>query len=229
VSTAPPVESDKPTGPRSRKGVETRTRLVQAAKAVFEEHGFLDARISDIAEQAGLSHGSFYHYFESKDEAFLEVVEAQEGRLSSNSAIDSRLLDPSSGATIRERLQESIGAYLADYRDEARLMGVIEQVSRYHDQVRLARFARLRTYTRRTEDSIRRLQAEGLADQRLDPTIAAPALIALVTRFVEMWLVQHLIECDLDDAVEQLTTLCMNTLRLEDSPGSLDGRPQITR
>ncbi|MGZ4729688.1 MAG: TetR/AcrR family transcriptional regulator, partial [Acidimicrobiales bacterium] len=136
LPTALPVDGEKPNGPRSRKGVQTRARLVEAAKKVFEEQGFLDARISDIAEQAGLSHGAFYHYFETKDEVFLEVAEAQEDRLSSHSIIDSGLLDPSSAATIRERLHESNRRYLSDYRDEARIMGVIEQVSRYHEQVR---------------------------------------------------------------------------------------------
>ena len=72
VSTtpAPALANEKPSGPRSRKGVETRARLLTAAKEVFERDGFLDARISDIVERAGLSHGSFYHYFESKEEVF---------------------------------------------------------------------------------------------------------------------------------------------------------------
>jgi AcrR family transcriptional regulator len=65
LPTAPAPEG-KPIGPRSRKGTETRARLLDAAKQVFEEDGFLEARISDIAERANLSHGSFYHYFESK-------------------------------------------------------------------------------------------------------------------------------------------------------------------
>ena len=75
------VTDGRPSGPRSRKGIETRARLVDAAKHVFEDDGFLEARISDIAERAGLSHGSFYHYFESKEEVFLEVAVAQEDRL----------------------------------------------------------------------------------------------------------------------------------------------------
>jgi AcrR family transcriptional regulator len=210
------VEGDKPSGPRSRKGEQTRTRLVEAAKAVFEEHGFLDARISDIAEGAGLSHGSFYHYFESKDEVFLEVAEAQEDRLSSDSIEDSGLLDPTSTATVRQRLDQAVRAYLADYRDEARLMGVIEQVSRYHHQVRAARFARQRLYAQRTEESIRQLQALGLADPDLDPTVVGPALTAMVTRFAEMWFVQELVKCTFDEGVEQLTALCVNALQLKD-------------
>jgi AcrR family transcriptional regulator len=213
-----PVDGDKPNGPRSRKGVETRARLVDAAKTVFETSGFLDARISDIAEEAGLSHGSFYHYFESKDEVFLEVAEAQEDRLSVHSIVDSGLLDPSD-ATVRERLHASNHRYLSDYRDEALIMGVIEQVSRYNDQVRSVRFARQRRYAERTEDAIRRLQSSGLADPELDPTIAATALSAMVTRFAEMWLVQNLLKCDFDEGVEQLTALCVNALQLKDRPG----------
>ena len=67
--------------PRSRKGVRTRARLVDAAKQVFERDGFLDARIVDIAETAGLAPGTFYHYFDSKEQIFREVAEAQEERL----------------------------------------------------------------------------------------------------------------------------------------------------
>jgi AcrR family transcriptional regulator len=223
--STPPVDSDKPNGPRSLKGVQTRARLVEAAKTVFEEHGFLDARISDIAERAGMSHGSFYHYFQSKDEVFLEVAEAQEDRLNSHSIVDSGLLDRSGEATVRERVRESNRSYLADYRDEARLMGVIEQVSRYNDEVRAVRFARQHQYTGRTEVAIRRLQAQGRCDPDLDPAIAAQALTAMVTRFAEMWLVQDQIDCSFDQGVEQLTTLCMNALQLQDPPATGGGGP----
>ena len=220
MTTPAPFDGDKPNGPRSVKGVQTRARLVDAAKEIFEEHGFLDARISDIAERAGLSHGSFYHYFQSKDEVFLEVAEAQEDRLNSHSIVDSGLLDRDGDATVRERVRESNRSYLADYRDEARLMGVIEQVSRYNDEVRAVRFARQLSYTGRTEVAVRRLQAQGRCDADLDPVIAAQALTAMVTRFAEMWLVQGQIDCSFYDGVEQLTTLCMNALQLQDRPSS---------
>src|SRR3954464_9122257 len=104
MSTAE-AEGDKPNGPRSRKGVQTRARLVDAAKQIFEENGFLEARISDIAERAGLSHGSFYHYFDSKEELFREVAEAQEERFNVDSVVDSGLLQPSPDTTVRDRLR----------------------------------------------------------------------------------------------------------------------------
>ena len=93
--------------------------------------GFLDARISDIAERAGLSHGSFYHYFESKEEVFREVAAEVDERL--RAPLNSVILDPSSSATPYERIREAIRLHLESYRDEARIMGVIEQVSRFDD------------------------------------------------------------------------------------------------
>ena len=210
------VTDGRPSGPRSRKGIETRARLVDAAKHVFEDNGFLEARISDIAERAGLSHGSFYHYFESKEEVFLEVAVAQEDRLSMHTVVDSGLLDRSVHANVRERVRESNRRYLADYRDEARIMGVIEEVCRYNESVRKVRFERFRHYCQRTERVIRRMQAQGLAETSLDAEFAAQALSAMVTRTAEMWFVQGLLHCSFEDGVDQLTSLCINALQLKD-------------
>jgi len=46
--------------PASARGTRTREALVRAARRVFERHGFLDARITDIAAEAGVASGSFY-------------------------------------------------------------------------------------------------------------------------------------------------------------------------
>jgi AcrR family transcriptional regulator len=216
VSTAVPDVNEKPNGPRSRKGVQTRARLVEAAKEIFEEHGFLDARISDIAERAGLSHGSFYHYFESKEEVFREVAAEVDGRLSE--PLSSVVLDPSSTATPRERIREAIRRHLESYRDEARIMGVIEQVSRYDEEVSAVRRARHRQYGDLVAESVRQLQRRGLADPRLDPVIAAAGLGAMTYRFPEMWLVQGLLDCSFEDAVDQLALLFVNALQLRDAP-----------
>src|SRR5689334_24842175 len=124
-----PVETEKPSGPRSRKGERTRARILDAAKSVFEDAGFLDARISDIAERAGLSHGSFYHYFDSKEQIFREVVESVEERL--REPMENVVFPPPSSGTPRSRLRDAIRAHLEAYREECKIMGVIEQVSRY--------------------------------------------------------------------------------------------------
>jgi len=214
--TAVPVESERPAGPRSRKGIQTRARLLDAAKEIFSENGFLEARISDIAERAGLSHGAFYHYFDSKEEIFREVAAAVEQELSA--PLGNVILDPSSHATPHERIAEAIRRHLESYRDEAEIMGVIEQVSRYDDHVRGVRHAWHTENNEQVADSIRRLQRRGFADPELDPAIAAAGVGAMTSRFAEMWLVEGFIDCSFEDGVEQLTRLFVNALQLRDKP-----------
>jgi AcrR family transcriptional regulator len=58
----------------SRKGVETRQRLLDAAESVFADLGYHDASIVKITEAAGVGQGTFYLYFSSKKEIFDELV-----------------------------------------------------------------------------------------------------------------------------------------------------------
>jgi len=120
-------------GPRSRKGVQTRARLLDAAKDIFREDGFLEARISDIAERAGLSHGAFYHYFDSKEQIFREIAETLDDRLSE--PMENIIFAPGSSTSPRERLFGALHGHLESYQDEAQIMGVIEQVARYDEHV----------------------------------------------------------------------------------------------
>ncbi len=50
-------------------------QLLRAATDVFHEHGFHGAKVSDITSAAGVAQGTFYLYFTSKDEIFLEVLQ----------------------------------------------------------------------------------------------------------------------------------------------------------
>jgi AcrR family transcriptional regulator len=196
---------------RSRKGLQTRARLVDAAREVFERDGFLTARIADITTTAGMSQGSFYHYFDSKEQVFREVAAAQEERLTAPPS--DRAHD---GVSAREVIRRANRRYLERYRDAAKLMGVIEQVSRYDEEVGRARNATQKHFAERAERSIRRLQREHLADPKIDAAMAADALGAMVARFAELWLVQGYRRYDFDEAVEQLTRLWANALGLPD-------------
>ena len=52
----------------------TRTRLLEAAFAVFAAQGYTGATIDAIVQAAGYSKGAFYFHFTSKEEVFLEVL-----------------------------------------------------------------------------------------------------------------------------------------------------------
>jgi AcrR family transcriptional regulator len=201
------VESE----PRSAKGRRTRARLLEAGKTVFERDGFLQARITDIAAEANVSHGSFYHYFDSKESLFREIAEEVEVRLVSIDDI-AHHVDHESGAI--DRIRAANRSYLSAYKKEARIMRVIEEVSRYDDTVRSVRTKRDDYLAARLESAISRLQSEGNADARINTRYAAIALGGMVARFAEMMFLGG-ISFDLDTAVEQLTLLWANSLGIK--------------
>jgi AcrR family transcriptional regulator len=211
-----PDGPDQPVTPRSKKGEQTRARLISSARSVFEEMGFLDARISDIAERAGLSHGSFYHYFDSKEQIFREIAEAQEARLTAPD--DDAGPKETVALTELERLRRANRRYLERYRDSAKIMGVIEEVSRYDAHVNDARMQRQKHFADRAERAIRRMQSEGRADPDVDPELASLALGSMVARFAELWLVESWGTFDLDEVAEQLTRLWANAIGLHERP-----------
>nr|WP_179342443.1 TetR/AcrR family transcriptional regulator [Streptomyces sp. alain-838] len=204
-------------GLRARQRAEARARLLRAAKEVFEEKGFLDVRVADIAGRAGVSHGLFYHYFDSKKDVFRELATMVDRELTDTIDV---MLDRSSGATPYERLRKSIRVHFERYRDEARMMALIEEVSRYDDDVRAAREELHAAEIGRVVEAIRQLQRRGLADERLDPEIAAVVIEAMTWNFAERWLVRGELDRDFDACVDQFFVMLTNTLRITEGPGS---------
>ncbi|MGB7406554.1 MAG: TetR/AcrR family transcriptional regulator [Pacificimonas sp.] len=60
--------------PRTKRGEKTRRALLDAAAHEFAENGFPASSISGITRRAGTALGSFYTYFDSKDEIFRALV-----------------------------------------------------------------------------------------------------------------------------------------------------------
>ena len=54
---------------------EKKDRILEAAAAEFSFKGFDRARVSDIAKKAGVSHGSIYTYFETKDDILNYIIQ----------------------------------------------------------------------------------------------------------------------------------------------------------
>lgn len=61
---------------RQARSRATRERLLAAAEKVFAEKGYDGAKLSDIAEEAGVSVGAVYFRFKDKDALFLAIAES---------------------------------------------------------------------------------------------------------------------------------------------------------
>lgn len=200
---------------RARQRTRAKEKLLGAAKQVFEEKGFLKTRVSDIAAQAGVSHGLFYNYFDSKNAIFQELARAVDQNLIDSMEV---FLDRTSATTTPERIRKTIRVNFERYRAEARIIGIIEEVSHHDQEVAAIRRNLHQKDTQRLARAIRKMQQDGEADPRLDPTIAAVALGAMSWRFAEQWFLRGELSCDFDEGAEQFTLLMTNALRIINEP-----------
>ena len=59
------------------KSKETKERIFQAAKTILQKSGYENLSIKNICEEAGVSNGSFYHHFKTKDDLLSYYIEEQ--------------------------------------------------------------------------------------------------------------------------------------------------------
>ncbi len=72
---APTRNGSGPLVPVTPRGEATRRRILDAAEEVFGEMGYYEASVAEITRRAGVAQGTFYIYFHSKRDTFVELVE----------------------------------------------------------------------------------------------------------------------------------------------------------
>jgi len=83
------VHEPETLGVRERRKLATRQRLLQAAKEQFEERGYDDVTVADIAAQAGVSVKTLFQHFRSKEDLLLaELTEIHDDMLAAVRARD---------------------------------------------------------------------------------------------------------------------------------------------
>jgi AcrR family transcriptional regulator len=209
ATTKRPSATTRPV-PASRRGQRTRAALVTAARSIFERDGFLDARITDITSEAHVASGTFYTYFNDKEEIFAAVVESVEQDML-HMHIRERLADATPYALICAANEE----YLKAYQRNARLMAAFEQVAQIDEHFRDLRVKRSEAFLRRNAKLIKELQDRGEADPSLDPLVAAEALSWMVSRMAYSVFVQGR-RISMKLLTETLNRLWLNALRLQD-------------
>lgn len=54
---------------------EKKTKILEASKKEFSKYSFYDASINRIIKDAGIARGSFYQYFENKEDLFIYILD----------------------------------------------------------------------------------------------------------------------------------------------------------
>jgi AcrR family transcriptional regulator len=208
--------------PTTKRGQQTRATLVEAAAEVFAEKQFLATNVSDIAARAGTAHGTFYRYFNSKEEIFREVALDLQRKMREHGDAARDIQPPPFDRLEDElvwRITRANRRYLAAYQEYATLFAVIEQVATFNDELREIRKEIRRGFVDHAHASIVRMQREGLVFDDVDARYAASALGSMVDRFAYVWLVLGE-QFELDEAARTLGLLWARSLGLGLQPRS---------
>jgi AcrR family transcriptional regulator len=72
--------------PRTARGERTLRKILDAARAEFGDRGFAESSIVGITQRAGVALGTFYTYFDSKEEVFRALVRDMSAEVRDNVA-----------------------------------------------------------------------------------------------------------------------------------------------
>ncbi|GAA4475012.1 hypothetical protein GCM10023094_11650 [Rhodococcus olei] len=195
----------------TKKSASTRQALITAAREVFVEMGYLDARVSDIVAKANVAHGSFYTYFRSKREVFQAVVD-QVGTLIADAVTHRSEDTPGDSLANLERANRR---YLRVHHENARILTLVEQVATADPEVQATRIAARAEHVARVERTIAGLQDRGIADPDLDLHVTAGALVSMLSSYSHWSTLDP--DYDEDRVVSALTQIWIRAIRLDPS------------
>jgi AcrR family transcriptional regulator len=164
VAAPEPADGDRPLRARGEK---TRRRLLDAGASVLPARGYHDTRVDDIVEAAGVSHGTFYRYFENKDDFFRVLAESATIGLI-------ELLDELRPDGDVDELRGWLRAWFTAYESNGGVistwqeMQTNEELAAFSQQVAVSVLTRL----------VRVLERRGFGD----PTVDAVTFLALIER-----------------------------------------------
>jgi AcrR family transcriptional regulator len=166
--------------PVTARGEATRRRILDAAEAVFGARGYHAASVTQITQRAQVAQGTFYLYFHSKREIFLQLVEDLGEQLRA------AMRDGTRGSEGRMEMErDGFAAFFEFAREHPQLYRIVQE----SDRVDLPTFQEY--YIRLARGYARGLRAAMEADEirRMDPEALAYALIGIGHFLALRWLI----------------------------------------
>lgn len=156
--------------PRTSRGERTAARLRAAARDTFAERGYAAARVEDIVRLAGVSHGTFYTYFENKAAALDALIDVAAADL--QAVVD----EPWEGEHAGRTIATVIDRFVEVFARHAAVVRIWLEASAQEPHFR----QRLRDVRAGYVDRVAEQLGPALAGSAHDPSVAAAALVAMV-------------------------------------------------
>lgn len=200
--------------PPTQKGRRTEAAFLDAARQVFAEKGYFNAKISDIAQAAGKSSGSFYNYYESKEELLQALLDQFSTEVLEQS-FQNRDADP------EESIRAAARAYWITYRKYLAEMVGMFQMS-MTDEAFAKRWREFRTIGIRAV--LAGIKSAEQAGYRVGPRpeLLASAIVSVLDSFCWVWMAAggeaEVDAPDDEEAIETLSTLWYRSVYFHREP-----------
>jgi AcrR family transcriptional regulator len=192
-------------------GVPTRARLIDAGWELFNKQPYPAVHIAEISARAGVTSGSFYSYFDSKDVLFREVAERALEELYSYGRSDPTNAE---GNPVRD-VAYGIRQYFLVVSRLRVIAESIEQVYAVDDDVRMTRRGTVMRGAQRIERWIVRLQQAGICPPDVDTWLTALALQTMTINLAYDQLVRRDRPQDIEALVRAVTPIWARAVGLE--------------
>ncbi len=187
------------------KAPDKHQRILDAAVKVFAGKGFFQAKVSEIAREAGVADGTVYLYFKSKDDLLISIFEVK-----MREAV-ARFRE----AALREQdarssLERLIRMHLAEFQADPDLAAVF-QVELRQSQRFMREYAKseLKEYLDLIGDIVRQGQREGTFRTDIPVGIIKRFIFGTVDEVVSTWVMSGMKQ-DMDGLVPHLVDLFLN-------------------
>lgn len=164
-----------------RAAVDTRERLLQAARETFGSLGYVATRVDDIAARAGTSHGTFYTYFKDKKAVLVALTTEIAHSLYGAALVPS--LEPGSSTSPRELVRARITSFVETYRRHWDVIRSWTQAEGVHPDVEQAKSRIRRAIVAAVAELFHRDKERGLIASELRSDFFATALVAMTEGF----------------------------------------------
>ena len=186
---------------KHNKNREKYFRIIQAATRIFARKGFYQAKVSEIAREAGVADGTIYLYFENKDDILISLFEEQmKGVLKNMRARVSAQKHP-----VGKLEQFALGhlQLIEQNKDMAEIIQVeLRQSSKFMKSYKNEQFAR---YLDLIAEIIHDGQARGVFHPHIVPDLAKRAIFGALDEMSRHWVLSSRRKYDIETAAKQIS------------------------
>ena len=195
------------------KNPEKRVRILDAALKIFASRGFYNAKVSEVAKEAGVADGTIYLYFESKDALLIALFEDRMQRIIARANDE---LARSEG-TVLDKIRQAIALHLSLVLDDPDLAEFItvelRQSGKFVKEYDNPKFTE---YLRIFRDLILAGQEQGLIRRTVDARLVVRAIFgALGELLLTLSLTHRNRSVDINATVDGLCDIFFDGIRAQ--------------